>query len=284
MTEEERSADVPECGRRLRQTREQLGLSVDDIASELRLSGFQIRALENDDWADLPGTTYARGYLRSYARLLGLDADQLLAGASTEEIEISRTEPALDNRVVPSGAAPATGTSRRRWGWVLGVVLLGAVVVALWRSPLGRQLAPDLTMMQAPSTDSEMAQQRAGDGTAGAGTEQPSLEADGAAGGQYSTVTSEGASDQPPMPTQPDRMVFQFDERSWVDVRDARGQRLLYRAFQAGRRIQVEGQPPFRIYLGNARGVRLEYLGDTITPKTASGRLFARLVVGGPTG
>jgi hypothetical protein len=58
----------------------------------------------------------------------------------------------------------------------------------------------------------------------------------------------------------------------------------LYRAFQAGRRIQVEGQPPFRIYLGNARGVRLEYLGDTITPKTASGRLFARLVVGGPTG
>lgn len=284
MTEEEKSTDVPECGRRLRQTREQLGLSVDDIASELRLSGFQIRALENDDWDHLPGTTYARGYLRSYARLLGLDPDQLLAGASTEEIEISRTEPVLDNRVVPSGAAPAAGKSRGRWGWLLGVVLLGAVVVALWRSPLGRQLMPDLTMMQAPSSDSEMAQQRAGDGTASAGAEQPLPEAVAATGGQNSTGTSEGASDQPPMPTQPDRMVLQFDERSWVEVRDARGQRLLYRSFQAGRRIQVEGQPPFRVYLGNARGVRVEYLGDTITPKAVSGRLFARFVVGGSTG
>jgi cytoskeleton protein RodZ len=144
MTEEHESADIPECGRQLRRMREQLGLSIDDVAMELRLSGFQIQALEDDNWDQLPGTTYARGYLRSYARLLGLDGDQLLAGASTQEIEISRTEPAIaarspesrktggerpGGRVIPGlpmgpGDRPRSGGGVGRWlfgvPWRLG--------------------------------------------------------------------------------------------------------------------------------------------------------------------
>lgn len=283
MTEEEANAKLPECGRRLRRTREQLGLSVDDIASELRLSAFQIRALENDEWDHLPGTTYARGYVKSYARLLGLDADQLLAGASTEEIEISRTEPAIDNRAPSAERTVPGGQSRVPWGWVLGVIVVCVLVVAVWQSRLVRQFIPGLTGLQSPSTSGSgiATGESGGDGAGAAETAPPEAGMDA---GTAASAAWQEASDQPGMPTAPDRIVFQFDQRSWVDVRDARGRRLLYRAFRAGRRIEVRGQPPFRVYLGNAGGVSVEYLGDTISPKAVSGRLFARFVVGEPTG
>ncbi|MGA8260213.1 MAG: helix-turn-helix domain-containing protein, partial [Arenicellales bacterium] len=143
--EEKKTVEIPECGRRLRRTREQMGLSVDDVASELRLSSFQIRALEDDDWSQLPGTTYARGYLKAYARLLGLDAEQMLAGASTEEIEISRTEPAVEPRTVDEDDSRSEPSSPRvRWGWVAGIVLICALVAAGWQLKGRLQWVPGL--------------------------------------------------------------------------------------------------------------------------------------------
>lgn len=293
MTEEKEPVILPECGRRLRSTRQQLGLSVDDIASELRLSALQIRALENDDWSQLPGTTYARGYLKSYARLLGLDADQLLEGASTEEIEISRTEPEIQtHRATATDETPAPSAGKRLpWGWAVTVLLVGALIVFLWRSPEGLQSLPGLFGGQGGPGSGVSDQQGAanGDGGARVGGEEDrtagvAVPESGArskpvdAGGMDEPAAD--ASDRPPMPTTPDRVVFQFDERSWIEVRDARGARLLYRNFQSGRRIEVEGQPPFKVFLGNAGGVQVEYMGRTVKPDTTSGRLYARFVLG----
>jgi cytoskeleton protein RodZ len=86
------------------------------------------------------------------------------------------------------------------------------------------------------------------------------------------------------MPTVPTKVVFQFDQASWIEVRDVKGKRLLYRSFQAGRRIEVDGQPPFHVFLGNARGVKVEYLGQVSTRDAASGRLYTRFVLGASSG
>lgn len=285
MTEEENKPDEEpggqECGRQLRRTREKLGLSLDDVAAELRLGTFQIQALEDDDWTKLPGTTYARGYLRSYARLLGLDADQLMAGASTQEIEISRKEPEIEARrkttaPEPTEAAePAPGSSRART-WI-GAAALGVLVVlaaAYWQYRDGGELLPDVTgsgetAQQDPAVDEEM----------NVAPPEPELEpADAAA---YFEELDEGP---PPMPTAPDKAVFEFAGASWIDVRDASGERLLYRDFPAGRRVEVEGRPPFRVYLGNASAVQVEYMGDIVEPDTGSGRMYARFVLGEPSG
>ena len=58
------------AGENLRSAREKYGLTLDDVAAELRLSAYQIRALEEDRYDDLPGETYVRGYLRAYSRLV----------------------------------------------------------------------------------------------------------------------------------------------------------------------------------------------------------------------
>ena len=67
-------------GVRLRRAREARGESVHEAAFAIKLSPRQIEALENDDFAALPGMAFVRGFARNYARYLGLDAAPLLDG------------------------------------------------------------------------------------------------------------------------------------------------------------------------------------------------------------
>src|SRR6202049_3895771 len=66
-------------GARLKATREAAGLSLDQVAQQLKLAPRQVRALEEEDFAQLPGRTFARGFVRNYARLLNLDGEDLLS-------------------------------------------------------------------------------------------------------------------------------------------------------------------------------------------------------------
>jgi cytoskeleton protein RodZ len=57
-------------------------------------------------------------------------------------------------------------------------------------------------------------------------------------------------------------LEFTFDQESWTEVTDARGERLLFGLTAAGRRVTVRGEPPFAIVLGNADFVRLTVDGE----------------------
>ena len=72
------AAEVPDSpGARLRQTRQVKKLSVDYVASSLHLSRSVVEAIERDDYDRLPSAVFVAGYVRSYARLLGLDPEPL---------------------------------------------------------------------------------------------------------------------------------------------------------------------------------------------------------------
>jgi cytoskeleton protein RodZ len=66
------------CGAALRDSREKQGLSVNDVATRLRLSVKQIQAIETDNFAALPEATIVRGFIRNYAKLLKMPAEPLL--------------------------------------------------------------------------------------------------------------------------------------------------------------------------------------------------------------
>jgi len=72
-------SEVMQPGEMLRQTREARGLGLDEVASQLNLTATRVSQLEAGEWSSLPGLTFARGYLRQYARLLELDAEALVA-------------------------------------------------------------------------------------------------------------------------------------------------------------------------------------------------------------
>lgn len=65
-------------GEELRRARERAGIERETIASRLRLRMPQFEALESDDYAELPPPTFVRGYIRIYARELGLDPEDLI--------------------------------------------------------------------------------------------------------------------------------------------------------------------------------------------------------------
>src|SRR3970040_2387988 len=63
----------------LRDAREHLGLSVADVANQIKFAPRQIEAIEADDYQHLPEAAFLRGLIRSYAKILQLDAQALLA-------------------------------------------------------------------------------------------------------------------------------------------------------------------------------------------------------------
>ncbi len=235
-------------GQILRRAREGFGLEVDDVATELHLSATQIRALEDDNYSDMPGETYVRGYLRGYARLVNVDESQVLA-------PIDEQEP--DAAAEPESAPPpgATRTRRRGGKWLAFAVLVLVVgSFAVWWQ--GRQAGP---------VDGSPA----GPGTGGG------------------AVSARGPSVSPGRAVKLQhghRLTLQFDDTSWVDIRDASGRRLLYQTFPRGRSTEVSGSPPFHVFLSNAGGVRMAYDGKPVDIESGKSGIFARFTLSGPDG
>ncbi len=69
------AADSP--GQQLRRAREARGLDISQLATSLRIAPQVVEALEQDDYAQLPSAVFVSGYIRSYARLVGLDPEPL---------------------------------------------------------------------------------------------------------------------------------------------------------------------------------------------------------------
>jgi len=79
-----------EIGQLLRQTREAKELSLADVEDQTRIRQRYLNALESGDWDDLPNQVAARGFLRTYATFLGLDAEELVA-QSQDKMENAAT-------------------------------------------------------------------------------------------------------------------------------------------------------------------------------------------------
>ena len=68
----------------LRQARKEQGLTLESVARSTRISHHQLESLEHGRYDELPGDIYARGFIRSYARAVGLDDNEALVQFSSE--------------------------------------------------------------------------------------------------------------------------------------------------------------------------------------------------------
>ncbi len=117
----------PGVGAQLAQARQAQGLSLGEMARQLKLSVKQVDALERDDYSNFPGTLWARGFLRNYAKSLGLNADAL--------IEKSGLAGEVPGSILPGAGTPlpadATRERRRTAYLVVAFVVLGLFVLGL---------------------------------------------------------------------------------------------------------------------------------------------------------
>jgi transcriptional regulator with XRE-family HTH domain len=119
-------------GDSLRQARQQLGLSVHDVAQKTRISGRWIEALEAAQLEGLPAPVFVSGYLRSYAKAVGLDGNLLLV-RYRELIEQRGLAAALAERGAHLAGHRAATWRRPLLFFGLALLIVFALVIVAWR-------------------------------------------------------------------------------------------------------------------------------------------------------
>ncbi|MGC2047383.1 MAG: RodZ domain-containing protein [Gallionella sp.] len=117
----------------LREAREHLGLSVADVANQIKFAPRQIEAIEAGDYQHLPEEAFLRGFIRSYAKILQLDAQKLLAALPHSKMAT------MELVVPPSVGVPFPNTHslpRQNTNLLVAAAVLAVIagVFALWNS------------------------------------------------------------------------------------------------------------------------------------------------------
>lgn len=228
-------------GKLLRAGRERANLSVAEVAHALKFSVRQVELLEADNYAALPGNTVVRGFVRGYARVIGMEADALLRVLGTRAPSaVTEVRPPENMGVANSGKERKTSP----WLSVLIVLLLTAVLLALWHF-LGPEVRKTTTSALVPGT--------------GALQNLPAVAPEKTAEAPVAQTGSAGAPAVPMLPLKPPELVFVFHGRSWLEVSDAARQVLHTGENPAGGQITLTGKPPYDIVVGNSSRVKLTY-------------------------
>ncbi len=98
----------------LKRERELRALSLEELSSTTRIPLAALRKIEDDSFEDLPGAVFTRGFIRAYAKALGLDPDPLL-------VRLDRKQPREPVELVAKGTTPRQS---RRFGIAIAVVVL----------------------------------------------------------------------------------------------------------------------------------------------------------------
>ncbi|MCX8146329.1 MAG: DUF4115 domain-containing protein [Azovibrio sp.] len=303
----------PTVGERLRAGREALALSRTELARQLRLGERQIEALEEGDWAALPGSTFVRGFVRNYARAVHLEPEPLLMQL---EQETRLVAPALE---LPESTHVTMPSQGRRRSKDLLPVLAGLVLVlaallayfflpdAFWlerpvaATPVSTAAKPDApgntaapTPAAAPVSPSATAAPTAL--ATGAPTPVPvpvtepaqaqaqaqaqtQAQAQAQAQAQTQAQASPPAGEGAPAAADVATVALTFSRDSWVEVRDKDGQIIVSRLHQGGTRRDISGAAPLSLVIGNASHVKLRYKGQDVPLQPNAESDVARLTL-----
>lgn len=227
-------------GRSLREARELRGLSIAEVVNSIKFSARQIEALERNDFDHLPGPTFIRGFIRSYAKLLQLDPHPLLA-------MLDRSAPPPDTQIhLPkdTGAAlPQPGEQHSYLPHIALFVAAVACVIAIatlvdWSGGAGKNTAAKSAAVQSAQPTGVLVVQ------------PPATQIDA---GQQEPAAS------PSLGPDERQLIFVFEDKSWVEVKDAAQQVIFAQNNDPGTRQVVNGKPPFSLVIGNASHVQLQF-------------------------
>ena len=265
-------------GRPLRVAREERKLSREDVAQRIKYSARQIEALEHDDYASLPPLISTRGMIRSYAKLVGIDAEPLVAQLNAHYSGGPPTVMVVDMAV----PFPRRQAASPKLYWVLSALILVAMAAFLVEWFLSSRIRGPVSADTASTSANAATGTHRGEqsvplavpgvgevpapidtGTPLGGTRAMSNQANlgvPAASATSTSVDTAGAK----------RVVLEFARDSWVEVRDSAGAVVLNQLHRAGSVATVEHKPPMRLIIGAASSVKMTYDGKPYDLSTAT--------------
>ena len=122
---------MPEIGETLREARMRARIDVSEIEAQTKIRAKYLRALENEEWSLLPGPTFVKSFLRTYAQALGLDAKALVEEyrESYEDPSDALPEPIVSNPQRSGGPGRPGGPSRVYIGAIAVITLVIVLLV-----------------------------------------------------------------------------------------------------------------------------------------------------------
>ncbi|WP_428943767.1 cytoskeleton protein RodZ [Pantoea sp. FN060301] len=312
---EDKSA-VNSTGERLRSAREQMGLTQQNVAERLCLKLSTVRDIEEDKSpADL-ASTFLRGYIRSYARLVHVPEEELLP-------MMAKQAPVRAAKVEPMQSYSLGKRRKKRDGWLMSFTwLVLFVVVGLtgawwWQNHKAAQ--DDLVSMadqnssvddnsqsisltdnsadSAPPTESVPVQSTPApapaDSAAPAASQPAPAEpqpvavspsqapADTAAGSNASGQMPTGSASVSAPAADANALVMNFTQDCWLEVTDAAGKKLFSGMQRSGDKLNLTGTAPYRLKIGAPGAVQIQYQGQPVDlSRFIRSNQVARLSVG----
>ncbi|WP_421239463.1 cytoskeleton protein RodZ [Aeromonas enteropelogenes] len=280
-------------GQLLRNAREQLGWTREQVASRIHLRLTLIAAIESDTYDKHTSHTFIRGYLRTYAKLVGIPEETILAAYD----KLGLTPPDnIDMQSFSRRSRQQANDSRLKVvTWLVILVLIGLSVAWWWQSTARRSAGDEALAATEMSASTSVA---ATDTAPGAESLAPVTDAtepviDAAAPAAVSdatgtlapeavvlpeenpsaavstqaesstsdvTATDESAVSEPASAPQ---LKMSFTADCWLDVKDANGKTLYSGLKKANDELVLEGAEPLKLIVGAPMAVKLEYKGQS---------------------
>lgn len=239
MNETPEPVEATTPGELLKQARERAGLSVERVAKDLYLDTQVIRTIEVNRFKDLGAPVYAKGYLRKYAKLVGVAEESILQGYQ----QLCGATAVPDPIPASMGSVPETRKALPGWIWrvVIGVLVLAGLV----------------TLLNLRDKDTETAQQKEVVSQPLPAPE-PDTEATAPTDSPLAALPMESAATAPNAMAGAVTLEFKFSGDSWVEVNDSSNRQVLYELGATGNARQIQALPPLRVVLGAANAVSIQ--------------------------
>ena len=298
-------------GESLREARESKGWAIDEVAAQLNLTPLRLSQIEAGAFDKLPGNTFARGYVRAYAKLLGMDQSRLVL-----EFDQFTGSDAVGSDVHSLGHIEEPvrySQSILRFVSFALLVVLAGVGFYWWQEQAQRHAD------ESPVTSIEQVEVDGADGTtqihpldepedqavlAAQGTTELSLppatpevaepEVDSSAEqAEVAAVEPASATDAATAAVSPapaesldvaageGRLSVSFVADCWTQVTDASGKVLFSALKRKGESLQLVGKAPLELRLGFARGAQVSYNGQAVDLEPFITGETARIKLGG---
>jgi transcriptional regulator with XRE-family HTH domain len=233
-------------GERFRAAREQRGLTLSDVAEQVRIRSVYLAALEEENWKAIGAPVYIRGFLRTYARHLGLDPEEAVSEFNAREggtpQPVGTASPVTKADLRPQGGSLAP------FIWIGGIIALALVAFVIYLAvtpPRGRPIAAT------------------GQPTA------PSL-----TNGTSTTIPATGMPASPTPLPQVRTLAIHLTAPSWLRV-TVDGNVSIEGTFPAGTTKSFHGKTAL-VRVGNAGGVEITVDGKAVGKLGATGDVVER--------
>lgn len=258
----------PMAGERLRQARQEQQISVLEVAKELHLDEPKVLALECNEFDVLGAPVFAKGHLRKYAQLVGVDEDDVFADYYAMTRTLSMPPIVVGRKKVRRESSPGP--------WIALIIVIIVAAAAYWWFG-ARESA---TMGPAPQSSAE--------------TDAPVVLAaapavDAPSVSENSTIERDAAPELLPEPVRqlpPDGYInlsISYSGDCWTEIDDADGRSLFVEMAYNGRTVQLTGKAPISALFGNIDNVSVQVNdNDYSLPTPTSANRRVRLTISSP--